>query len=437
MGRGDKVRFVHLSDIHFNKNAATFGFDPDRELRRSVLRDIAERTREFGPANAVLVSGDIAYAGKREEFEDAARWLDEVCDAAGCGREAVLMCPGNHDVDRAVIERNQLIQDGHEAIRRGPAFYDRDVALTRRLIQPEARALFYSALAEYNSFAARYQSSFFADEHTFVWEHDFALNDDSTLRVRGLNTALLSGLADVEGSLFLGTRAWTLPRHDGIEYLVMAHHPPKWLADQEESERAFEASARIQLFGHEHNQRVLPGRDWIKLYAGSINPHRAEPNWCPGYNILEIFVEEGTPRRLKVEVNAREWQGNPPQFRNVEDVGHRPVFAVGIELSPLPHSYHRQGSEQVNDDTGSAKAEAIAAMEPRKMDPQRRFKTIVYRFFRLSLSKKEEIVGHMRLSEEADSRLTDVERFKLALTRARERGQVDELADMVEQQEKN
>ena len=71
------------------------------------------------------------------------------------------------------------------------------------------------------------------------------------------------------------------------------------------------------------------------------------------------------------------------------------------------------------------------------MDPQRRFRTIVYRFFRLSFSKKEEIVGHLRLSEETDSQLTDVERFKLALTRARERGQVDDLADMVEQQEKN
>lgn len=431
----DKVRFVHLSDIHFNKKAATFGFDPDRELRRLVQRDIAEQTRVLGPANAVLVTGDIAYAGKREEFEDAARWLDEVCDAAGCGREAVLMCPGNHDVDRAVIERNQLIQDGHEAIRKGPTFYERDLALTRRLTQPEARALFYSAIAEYNSFAARYQSSFFADERTFVWEHDFTLNDGSTLRVRGLNTALLSGLSDVEGSLFLGTRACTLPRHDGIEYLVMAHHPPKWLADEEESERAFDASAKIHLFGHEHNQRVQPGRDWIKLYAGSINPHRGEPNWRPGYNILEVSVEDGTTRRLRVEVNAREWQGNPPQFRNVEDTGHRPVFAVGIELPELPASFRRQECEQVKDD-GVASVDAVATIEPREMDPQRRFRTIVYRFFRLSLSKKEEIVGHLRLSEETDSRLTDVERFKLALARARERGQVDELADMVDQQEK-
>ncbi|MCP3024543.1 metallophosphoesterase [Cupriavidus basilensis] len=435
MGSGEKLRFVHLSDIHFSNRVATFGFDPDRELRRWVQRDIAERVQELGPATAILVSGDIAYAGKREEFEDAAAWLEEVCGAAGCCKEAVLMCPGNHDVDRAVIERNQLIQDGHEAIRRGPAFYDRDSALTRRLTQTEARSLFYSPIAEYNSFAARYQSSFFADQHTFVWEQDFTLNDGSILRIRGLNTALLSGLADVEGSLFLGTRAWTLPRHDGVEYLVMAHHPPKWLADQVESERAFEGSARIHVFGHEHNQRVQPGRDWIKLYAGSVNPHRAEPNWTPGYNILEVSVEDSVTRRLKVEVHAREWQGNPPQFRNVEDVGHRPVFAVDIALPPLPPTFCRKEASEPKE-AGIPPAETTAITGTGAMDPQRRFRAIVYRFFRLSLSKKEEIVGHLRLAEETDSRLTDVERFKLALIRARERGQVDELADMVEQQEK-
>ncbi|MCY0854992.1 metallophosphoesterase [Cupriavidus sp. D39] len=432
----EKIRFVHLSDIHFNRRAAAFGFDPDRELRRLVQRDIAEKVNTLGPMNAVLVTGDIAYAGKRDEFDVAAKWLDEVCEAAQCGKEAVLLCPGNHDVDRAVIERNQLIQDGHDAVRKGTTFYDRDMALTRRLTQTEARALFYASLAEYNSFAARYQSSFFADEHTFVWEHDFELNDGSTLRIRGLNTALLSGLADIAGSLFLGSRAWTLPRLDGVEYMVMAHHPPKWLADEEESERAFEGTARIHLFGHEHNQRVQVGRDWVKLFAGSINPHRAEPNWRPGYNLIEVYVEAGSPRRLKVDVHAREWQGNPPQFRNVEDKGNKPMFSASIDLPDLPATFLRRTAAPVANEPVPTQNELVLSTDTRQMDPQRHFRTIVYRFFRLSLSKKEEIVGHLRLAEESDSRLTDVERFKLSLMRAKERGQLDELAEMIQEQEK-
>ena len=203
-----------------------------------MTRDIEEMRDRLGGVDAILISGDIAYAGKREEFEDAAQWLDDLCKAAGCGTEAVFMCPGNHDVDQSVIRDNPLIQDGHDAIRRGLSLFERDRALTQRLVQPAARALFYSPIAAYNEFAARYQSSFFADSNTFVWEHDFILNDGSTLRLRGLNTALLSGLADHERGLFLGERAWTLPLHSGVEYMIMAHHPISWLADGREAERA-------------------------------------------------------------------------------------------------------------------------------------------------------------------------------------------------------
>lgn len=71
------------------------------------------------------------------------------------------------------------------------------------------------------------------------------------------------------------------------------------------------------------------------------------------------------------------------------------------------------------------------------MEPEHRFRIVVFRFFKLSLSKKNEIIGHMRLAEDSDSRLPDVERFKLALVRARERQKLDELETMIAEQEKN
>jgi 3',5'-cyclic AMP phosphodiesterase CpdA len=428
-----KLRFIHLSDIHFSNRSAGFGFDPDRAIREMLVADVEEMRGKLGAADAILVTGDIAYSGKRREFEDAAVWLDQVCSAANCGNESVLLCPGNHDVDRSVITNNPLIQDGHDAIRRENTLFGKDRALTTRLVQPDARSLFYSPLAGYNEFAARYQSSFFADAENFAWEHDFPLNDGSTLRVRGLNTALLSGLADFEGGLFLGTRAWTLPRKAGVEYLVMGHHPPSWLADGREANQALDSGARIHLFGHEHEQRVVPGRDWIKMYAGSVNPHRAEPNWRPGYNIIEISVSDQAQRTLIVEVHAREWQGNPPQFRSLEDIDHNPIFRVEIKLREYPKPVARTASPIVSAVPEANIEEPKAALA---MDSQHRFRVIVYRFFRLSLSKKNEIVGHLRLVEENDSRLTDVERFKLSLLRAQERQQLEDLEEIIERLER-
>lgn len=428
-----KLRFIHLSDIHFSSRAS-FGFDPDRELRRILESDIAAMRDKRGKANAILISGDIAFSGKREEFEDSAKWLNDVCLAAGCESEDVFMCPGNHDVDQEVIKNNLFIQDGHDAIRRGTNFIERDKALNVRLNLPEARSLFYSPIAAYNEFAARYQSSFFADDETFVWEHDFELNDGSKLRLRGLNTALLSGLGDKEKHLFLGSRAWTLPQYEGLEYMIMAHHPTSWLADGREADQAFDRNSRIQLFGHEHDQRVMPGRDWVKLFAGSINPHRGEAGWKPGYNIIEVYIEhDGSSRLLKVDVHAREWQGSPPQFRSIEDVNHDPVFRSSISLSSLPKV--KEISPRISIDGHIEVPDNPSITGVSLMNPPQRFRQAVYRFFRLSLSKKNEIIGHLRLSEESDSRLTDVERFKHSLVRARERNQMDELEELIDKLE--
>ena len=428
------LRFVHLSDIHFSNRVAKFGFDPDRELRNRVIEDIQVMRERLGHAAAVLVSGDVAYAGKRIEYEDAAKWLDRVCSAAGCEPEAVWICPGNHDIDQDVIKDNFLIQDGHDAVRRMENPYDRERALEQRLGQKDARALFYAPLAAYNDFAARYESSFFADEESFVWERDFPLNDGSTLRIRGLNSALLSGLADREGTMYLGPRALTLPRQAGVEYLIISHHPPNWLLDKREAEAALDGDSRIQLFGHEHESRVTPGRDWIKLFAGAVNPHRAEPNWRPGYNIIEMQVLYAQQRTLQIDVHAREWQGSPPQFRAIEDRDNAPAHRVQLRLKELPDDWRSPYASDVTSEHpihGGGEAKEILGTETNVASQQHRFRTIVYRFFRRNLSEKNEIVGTLRLVDEDDSRLVDVERFKLQLVRARERGQLDALEAMI------
>jgi len=429
-----KLRFVHLSDIHFSHRQASFGFDPDLALREAVIADVADKRAELGPMDAILVSGDIAYAGKPSEYEDAAKWLDALTEAAGCDPADVWLCPGNHDIDQAVITSNPMLQDSHDKIRSFDQFHERDRELTNRLVQPAARQLFYAPLAAYNDFAARYQSAFFADDLTYAWEQDFILNDGSTLRLRSLNTALLSGLADVEKSLFLGARAWTFPQRSGVEYLTIAHHPPSWLGDVKEASAALEQHARIQLFGHEHDQRIQPGRDWIKLFAGSVNPHRSEPGWKPGYNIIEAYVESGEKRRLVVDVHAREWQPNPPQFRTLEDRGNKETHSVSIEIGALPQDFVPQCADS-RSGTSVAAGEPESLMDNLETAARREdadFRGIVFRFFKLTLSKKNEIVGHLRLSDENDSRLPDVERFKRALLRARDQNQLDAVRQFID-----
>jgi len=418
-----RIRFIHLSDIHFNFTAPEFGASPDGDVRNELLRDIRGQVEKSGPADAILVSGDIAYAGKKAEYQTAADWLDEVCDAAGCDRFSVLVCPGNHDVDQGVIRTSSLIRDAQDAIRRGNGIHACQQALDKRLSEPDAARNLFSPLTNFNEFAARYNCTFYAGDN-FYWERDFTLNDGAILRVRGLNTALLSGLSDQPNSLMLGARASTMLQHDGVEYLVMSHHPPSWLLDQSDARRNFDARTRLQLFGHEHDARCDMGVDCVRLYAGSVNPHRGEQGWSPGYNIIDIVVEQaGEARSLHVAVRVREWTNSPLIFRAQLDRNSQEIRNVRIPLanwSP-PAASPSPRADATTIDTPAESQEPVTWT----------IREGVHRFFRLGASQKSELVGRLGLASDEDRDFPDFERYKRALVRANRAGQWSEVTDLI------
>ena len=191
------------------------------------------------------------------------------------GEDAVYVCPGNHDVNRNVLRDNILLTDAQNAVREAPEA-SRNQELMKRLADQSAQSLFFAPLSEFNEFAGRYECSFFADEHSYAWTDDLKLGDDSVLRLLGQNSVLLSSLNDQPGTLFLGANAYSIPSQPGIEYLTICHHPPNWLLDQTDFDAALSSRARVQLFGHEHQQRIVLARDYVRVFAGAVNPHRNE-----------------------------------------------------------------------------------------------------------------------------------------------------------------
>lgn len=423
------TRFIHLSDIHFNFNAPEFGASPDEDVRNELLRDIRQQVADSGSAQAIMVSGDIAYAGRKSEYETAATWLDAVCDAAECPRTSVLVCPGNHDVDQAVIRNSSLIRDAQDAIRSGDTSYAHQQALDQRLSEPDAVRMLFAPLTEFNEFAARYNCTFYAGNN-FFWERDFTLNDNSTLRVRGLNTALLSGLEDRPASLMLGARAFTMLQHSGVEYLIMAHHPPSWLLDQSEARRSFDARTRLQLFGHEHDARCDLGVDHVRLFAGSVSPHRGEQGWSPGYNIIDVTVEGiDVARRLRIDVRVREWTNSPLVFRAQLDRNRQEVRSVHIPLQP----WSPPSPESPSPHAAMPASVPVASATPARSEMAVR--EGVHRFFRLSASQKSELIGRLELANDEDRDFPDFERYKRALARANHAGRWLQVVDLIQELE--
>ncbi len=100
----DALVLVHLSDIHFrDPRRGTTGI-LDADLRRELQSDALRVVAVAGRAEGILVGGDIAHSGRKEEYEIAREWLNSFCGRLGCETDDVWVVPGNHDVDRSVLE---------------------------------------------------------------------------------------------------------------------------------------------------------------------------------------------------------------------------------------------------------------------------------------------------------------------------------------------
>ena len=60
------LTFLHLSDLHFTTSDAGTQFDLDVKIREALLADLGKDERTN--FDAILVTGDIAYHGRAEEF---------------------------------------------------------------------------------------------------------------------------------------------------------------------------------------------------------------------------------------------------------------------------------------------------------------------------------------------------------------------------------
>ncbi|MCK4472909.1 MAG: metallophosphoesterase [Anaerolineae bacterium] len=341
--------------------------------------------------------------------------------------------PGNHDVDRSVIENSPILQTLHRELRPDdPNQVDSQIQFF--IQDPQAAKLLYDPIANYNKeFGSKFGCQI--DAQKPFWHHDLRLNDGSVLRLHGVNSTLVSDRFDnsAEHKLIVGRAQGTMSRQDGVEYVVLCHHPPSWLLDQDQLTDIWNKRVRIQLFGHKHRPRVNQIDQSIVVAAGATHPNRREPNWRPAYNILEIWVSgEGSSRQLRVNVYPRVWNGAENQFQADYDPSGSQVRSYGPAIgewhSPAAMSVPEPACEETTATSSDFERESTAAEAASesgwRMNPARR---LTYRFLRLPYRQRMAISLKLDLIEDDDSGLRDAELFSRVFRRARERGRLRDL----------
>lgn len=421
------LKLLHISDIHFKDYKDNQYLDLDKEIQREIELDLSALKESYGNIDIVLIGGDIAYSGREEEYNYAYSWIQHICDITGCKEENVLSVPGNHDVERTKI--GPVTKMVHDKFKKSRNRTEIDQALTEILLHKSSSEQLLQPIQNYNSFAARYGA--LPESNLLYWEKNFQL-DGRILRIRGLNSALVSNSTDDENTskLILGSSQTSFLRENGLIYLVMCHHPSSWLIDGESAMTDLKAKASILLFGHKHSYSddVLNNRNLV-LAAGAMQPSRHESNWEPRYNILDLSINtDGQEPKLAVKLFKRVWSKKTNKFVADYDDKGSSIIEYHLNLSREEQALSTATQKNVDKEELKSTTMEETVIDANNPNPRRK---LAYDFLRLPYHIRLSIAVRMNLIDDSDKDLNENQKNQLYFKRAVERQQLNILWEEV------
>jgi Icc-related predicted phosphoesterase/predicted hydrocarbon binding protein len=277
----NSVNILHLSDLHFGiESIMPSGAFKERMLSLEGLAKSLLRRKQ--KPNALVITGDIAYRGLICEFDEAERWLCGFINELNIPRNRIVICPGNHDINRSMLEYEepQVSKDGNE--------YTVNVKNLR--LEEDVHKLssigvdkYFSAFENYSNFCRKVG----VREYYYCKERvNHYLYGTTKLRIKDINLRFIilnsawnsrSGLID-KGNLLIGKEYLVdMRRVDGVQpinnnqneiIITMFHHPKEWLSNKEiytyagvePTYQLINNTSHIILNGHTHGEKSTPNR---------------------------------------------------------------------------------------------------------------------------------------------------------------------------------
>jgi hypothetical protein len=105
---------LHLTDLHFGLDPTEAASD-ERQLALDQLIDVVAGLDDLWKPTIICLSGDVAYAGKQSEYALATSWLLRLMSRTNIAADHLIVCPGNHDIERAIAMTFARPSDPSEA----------------------------------------------------------------------------------------------------------------------------------------------------------------------------------------------------------------------------------------------------------------------------------------------------------------------------------
>jgi predicted phosphodiesterase len=258
--------WLHLSDWHQGYP------DFDRQVILEALLDDVKKRAEIASClekvDAVIFSGDIAYSGQKQEYDQVTSDLiGPLQEILGHGVKFVF-APGNHDLDR---KKTPLIpvewRQRMSLFESGTSVPFRDLVAT-----DGAYPVLLGPFSEFYSFASRHGCSKIRNYPISVSKIEV---EERLVGITTVNSAMNSAAhklqsASHESPPYLWDYGALILTEDQIRQAIKAvegcslkllvlHHPISWLApdDQAQIEELISSNFDLVLHGHEHIPRFV------------------------------------------------------------------------------------------------------------------------------------------------------------------------------------
>lgn len=319
-----KITWLHVSDWH--QTGEEFG---RKVVRDQLIKDIKERSEispDLAEIDFIIFSGDLAYSGKKQEYEAAQKYLlDPVLDATGLKPDKLFFVPGNHDCDRSKII--QSLRSG-DAIK---SFNSND-EVNNFLEDTDKLDEILKPFQDYQEFITKYNNQ---NQPEYGSSRILRINGEK-IGLLGINSALMTArnknsdnkITD-QGFLVVGEPQIYEFLNSEEDYklkIAVLHHPFDWLTefDRKLIKRRLGEYCDFILCGHEHSSKVdrISGTngDYVFIPAGASYDRSDYPN---SYNFVNLDLEKG-----EGIIFLRRWSRDRTKWIKNEDSYDNGLFKI-------------------------------------------------------------------------------------------------------------
>lgn len=297
-----KLNILHVSDVHFTSNDKTH---TQKKITTALINSVSNYD---GLIDYCVFTGDLANHATPDEYEIAGNWLEALYTAIKNPNAKMIICPGNHDVNRkqaniAALRGASINQD----------IFDQAFTDTTNNQHLDNFNQWHSKFKSKNNWVI---SSWEKNAHYLSEQHN-GININFVM----INSAILACDNDDYGHLCVDINEINYCLNECTEMpgvnVCLMHHPldagwfAKWNNDKLSTILKQSDTCDILLTGHVHDSEGDSmsnnlGQSIANFKCGAAYP---DANWKKEFTILELDIENNKviPNNYSYHEQSGKW----------------------------------------------------------------------------------------------------------------------------------